>query len=143
MQRLLYEKFFGIIGHDQHTFPLALLLLFVFRELFFFDDNIIFSRQPTQSLDIRQLFVFHNEIHRIPAFPASEAFINTLRRGDRKRTCFFIMKRTTAHIIHPSLLQTYKVGNHFVNICSIENLLYRRLINHSTKVRGKKEKGKR
>ena len=68
--------------------------------------------------------MFHQEADRIPAFAATEAFIQFFGRRDRKGWGFFIVKRAETDVVASPFFQFYKPANDLDNIEPVEDLLY-------------------
>ena len=74
--------------------------------------------------------MIHDEMHGRSSGPASKTFTDILGWRNIKRGRFIRMKRTQSNITCSPLTQRDKLGNHLQNIGSLQNLIYRRLIDH-------------
>jgi hypothetical protein len=118
------EKLLGKCVQDIKTVP-RLLLDFYFRtEFSFLNLHVIAVGKPLQGFDIRKFLMLHEKTDGIAAAPATKTFINFLCRGNRKRGCLFIMKRTEAQVISASFFQFYKPADDLCNVDPAQYLLY-------------------
>ena len=112
-----------------------MLSFFVFRIDFrFLNFDIVFFSQPTQGFCIAQLFVLHQKADGVAAFATAKTLVYFFGRRDRKRRCFFAMKRAEAKVIGAPSFELHKIAHYFEDVDTVDNALYGFLTNHRAKV---------
>lgn len=116
----LLEKAHGEIIHRQHALAGSLGTLLLGSELALLDLDIILARQPSQSLDITELFQLHQEIDGTAALAATETLAHTLWLGYIERRRPVVVKRTQADPVGTSAFEADKIAHDLDYIRGIE-----------------------
>ena len=115
---------------DKHRLTLTLFALFFIGELTFLYLDIVFLRQPAQGFGIGNLLMLHEERHRSTALPTGETMTDILGGRDHERGGCIIVKRTQSLIVDTCFAQCHKLAHHIHDVGSIDDLVYRRPVNH-------------
>ena len=89
----------------EHGLAFALLLFLLVGEFTLFDLNMVFVSEPTQSLRICHLLMFHDKIDRRSTLATAETVARATSRRNKKRWCFLIVKRAKPLVVGPRLLE--------------------------------------
>ena len=117
--------------HDKHRLAVALLLSFLVGQFLFLYLDIIFLRQPAQSLGIGDLLVLHQEVNGRTTLSTGKTLTDLLRGRHHKRRRRIVMKRTQALVVHPRLPQRDELPHHVNNVRGVHNLINSCLIYHN------------
>ncbi len=118
------------VGNNQQAFTTVVYLLLLFALFIFLDLNIVFSGQVTDRFRIGILFVLHNEVDRMAAFAAAEAFVDSLAYRNVKGGCFFIMEGAQPQETASAFFQVHKIAYYLFNLNGIKNTIDGTLLNH-------------
>jgi len=123
----------GKFVENKHAFAVVLDLLFLRTEFFLNDFDVVLTGQKFQCVVIGELFVFHNEMHHVAAFAATETLTDASGRRNTERWGLVVVKRTKTNIINASFTKRDKIAHNFFNVGCIQDAVYGVLINHSSK----------
>ena len=121
------------IVDDKHRLTLTLFLFLTVGQFAFVNFDMIFVRQPSQSLHISHLLMLHNERYRVPSLAATKAVSHTACGRYVERWRLFVMERTKAFIVRARLFECDKFRNHVNNVGGIFNFFNSLMVYHTCK----------
>ena len=89
---------------DKNRLPFAFLLPFLGTHLLLLNLDVVFLCQPSQSLWVSHLQMFHDKAHRSATLAAGEAMTVVSCWRDGEGRCAVVMERAQALIVRTSFL---------------------------------------
>ena len=124
------EPLVGKLIDDEHRLAIVLSLLFLGGHLTFRHLDVVFLTELLEGIDVRALLDLHDKTDGISAHAAAEAFIDTLRRTDGKRTRLLVVERTETDEVRAALAQRDIVAHHLFDLGGRMDALYDFTWNH-------------
>lgn len=115
----------------KHAFAFGLLSSFLVSEFPLLHLNAILASQDLESLEIGEVFDFHDEVNRATALAATEAFEDVASGVDVEGGSLLVMEGTESDEVGASLAQGDVVRDDFFDFSRRFDALYGESVDHS------------
>ena len=112
----LYEEVARPVVDHEHRLSGTLRSLLFVAQFPFLHGNAIFPRQPSQCLDVGELFVLHEKFHRVATFPAAEAFADLFGRRHHERRSLFVVERAKTFEVGAGLAEADEFAHNLYDV---------------------------
>ena len=115
---------------DEQAFAQALGLLFLVGQFPFVDFDVVLLGKEAERVVVRQLFMLHDEVDHVAAFPATEAFAQAFGGGDHERRGLFVVERAEALVVDTGAAEGDIFRHDIYDLRRVQYPVYGGLVNH-------------
>ena len=120
----IHEELVGEGVDVEHLLALGLGHPFFWRQLFFFDLDVVFSGEIAKRLGIGDMLVFHEELGRVAALAAAEALEDVTGRVHVEGARLLVVERAQSDVVRPAFLQRDEFSHHLLDTGGLQDLIY-------------------
>ena len=124
------EVVVGKLVDDEEALAFGLCLLLFVGEFALLYFDVVLLGQVAQRFGVGQLFVLHDEVHRVASLSAGKTLAQTLGWRDVEGGSLVIVEGTETHVVHAPLAQGDEVGHDVVNLRRVQYSVYGYLVYH-------------
>ncbi len=85
---------------------------------------MVLGGQVSQRFRVAEMFMFHDKVHRVSRFTATEAFINAACGRYIKGRSFLVVKRTQSKEVGTASFERDKITDHLLDTGGVNNYIY-------------------